>query len=675
MKFGKAVLGDYHQGTSREYLLTNGRGSYCCGSINGNNARQYHGLLIHSFSPPLDRFLTLHKIEETVNGISFAARRQIFAGKEKRSSGFAYLDSFEAAPFPCWIYSAGGTFLKKEICMPYQRDMILIKYSVIAGAPGKADFKADLFFNYRNTEEVTTFLNEEMVRDQYNIYNDNSKIKVSFDHNKSDFFLYICGSTKSLTLSAVDTAALPGKDFYGNEVDPVVCKNIAYDIDLNDRGETRLDSSYRFAEIHGELSVGDEFYVVGSMEEINNTLDPAALYKSELERVRVLKKAASKSDPFIQDLAYAADTFIVSRQSTGEKTVIAGYPWFGDWGRDTMIALPGLTLATGRFDDARSILKTFAHYCSRGMLPNKFPDYEGQELMYNTIDASLWYFYGVSRFLEYTGDYNFIKEFIFPTLLEILDFHIKGTRFGIKAAEDGLLSGGDKDTQLTWMDVKYQGWAVTPRYGKAVEINALWYFALQTGAALAKKFTGKDGIYETYAAKVKKSFGQVFWNSEGGCLYDYVTEEEHNSDIRPNQIFAVSLTPDLLDDTKNKKVVDTVMKYLYTPQGLRSLSADNSRFRGTYLGSLYERDSVYHQGTVWSHLMGHFITACRRVYGKSTPVSLLLDGLKNHFYEAGCINNVSEIFDGNAPHKARGCFAQAWAVGELLRVLDEEKLM
>jgi predicted glycogen debranching enzyme len=353
--------------------------------------------------------------------------------------------------------------------------------------------------------------------------------------------------------------------------------------------------------------------------------------------------------------------------------VLAGYPWFGDWGRDTMIALPGLTLSTGRFDDARSILATFAAHCSEGMLPNKFPNWDGEELMYNTIDASLWYFWAVDRFLAATGDHDFVRTRLWPVLQSIIDWHLKGTRYGIKVdPADGLVSGGDESTQLTWMDVKYQGWAVTPRWGKAVEINALWYNALRVMEILATRYSADSLLYRRQAELCHANFARAFWDPERRCLFDYRTPEGPNRDIRPNQIFAVSLPHSLLSPEQEKAVVDKVLEHCWTPHGLKSIAEDDPKFIGSYLGDLKARDSCYHQGTVWSWPIGHFIDAHRKVHGDTAKLKLLLAGLEDHFYQEACVNNVSEIFDGAPPHAARGCSAQAWSVGELIRVLKED---
>ncbi len=663
MKFGKSLVGEYQQGTQREYLVTNGLGSFSSGSINGNQARLYHGLLVSSFVPPLDRYMTLHKVEETLNGQNLATYRTLQADQETRGEGFRFLDSFEITPFPTWIYGVNGVMLQKELFMPFEREMVVVKYTVLSSVNAVNSLNGDLFFNYRPFDKMTV---EARLEDfQYRITAKKNGIQVEFDAERPPMSISSSGQCY-----LTETQKEIEEDFYGNAVEEILRTHIAYDIELSERGDTGLDTSLKIASIEMKLAEGETGWFVASMEP-GELINVGELYEQEVQRVQALKDAVSTSDSWMRDLAQAADTCIVSRKSTGGKTILAGYPWFGDWGRDTMIALPGLTLSTGRFEDARSILKTFAIYCDQGMLPNKFPDWEGETLRYNTIDASLWYVYAIFKYLEYTGDDEFIREHIYPTLKKIIDWHIRGTRYGIRVDEDGLITGGDADTQLTWMDVKYKGWAVTPRYGKAVEINALWYNALCVMENVARQFGDDTSLYREYAKKVEAHFEATFWNEKGGCLYDYVADGVKHTEIRPNQIFAVSLPYTLLSEEKNKQIVDTVLEKLYTPHGLRSLSADHEQYTGRYFGTLYQRDACYHQGTVWGWLMGHFITAYLKVYPDKDRARLLLQGLKSHFYQEGCIHNFSEIFDGDAPHAARGCFAQAWSVGEVLRVLKE----
>jgi predicted glycogen debranching enzyme len=374
--------------------------------------------------------------------------------------------------------------------------------------------------------------------------------------------------------------------------------------------------------------------------------------------------------------ALAADQFIVRREQDKLHTVIAGYPWFSDWGRDTMIALPGLCLTTKRYYEAASILLNFSKYVSRGMIPNRFPD-AGDEPDYNTFDATLWFFHAVAEYFKKTGDRKTLHA-IYPALVECLHGHLNGTRFGIRAdPEDGLLRGGDGSTQLTWMDAKIGAIAFTPRAGKPVEIQALWFNALCELSGFAALFEDAktQTLCDEWRAKVKTHFVEKFWNENARCLFDCINGDDKDESVRPNQIFAVSLPHALLDGEKAKAVVDVVQRELLTPFGLRSLSTHDPKYRGLYLGDQWLRDSAYHQGTVWTWPLGAFLTAYLKVHARSEEakreVRAWLQPLAAHL-DAACIGSINEIFDGDAPHTPRGCFAQAWSVAEVLRVWVDE---
>ncbi|MGH8310264.1 MAG: amylo-alpha-1,6-glucosidase, partial [Steroidobacteraceae bacterium] len=400
----------------------------------------------------------------------------------------------------------------------------------------------------------------------------------------------------------------------------------------------------------------------------------AAAFNAEMQRqARLLDGVPATAPEWIRTLTLAADQFIVQRaDSAGRavgKTVIAGYPWFGDWGRDTMIALPGLALATDRAPDAASILRTFAAAASEGMLPNRFPD-SGETPEYNTVDATLWYFHAIDAYLGVADDRALLRE-LYPALKEIVECHRRGTRYGIHMdPSDGLLFAGEAGVQLTWMDAKVGDWVVTPRIGKPVEINALWHFALtrmgEWAGTLGEPAAASD--YSNAASRVATSFARRFWFAEGGYLYDVIDTPDGGVDasLRPNQIFAVSLGTELLDDTRERAVVDTCARELLTPVGLRSLSRRHADYVPRYRGGPRERDGAYHQGTVWSWLLGPFALAHFRVYGDAAHARALLEGIAGHLGEA-CLGTVSEIFDADAPHAPKGCFAQAWGVSETLR--------
>ena len=665
MDIGTSILGKYELGTEREYLLTNGLGSFSNGSINGNHARQYHGLFISSLIPPLDRFMLLHKVEEVLNGEDLSVSKEIKGNKTYIKEGYKYLNKFSYEDFPKWTYHYEGSFLEKEQFMVFEREILGLSYKNISVLGEKNNLKLNFFLNYRDIHKMLKL--HQHYKYSFELIKDFLKITIE-EINKS-FYLKTNGK-----IVINEDISEKEYDFQGNLIKSFTKEALAYDIELGERGDSNLDSSINSFYIEKDLENQEELWVLVINEDINkNTYDFYELYEKERNRIKELKDTASKENDFVRDLVQAGDTFIVRRASTKEKTILAGYPWFGDWGRDTMIALPGLSLASGRFDDARSILKTFSKYVDKGMLPNKFPDYHGEELMYNTIDASLWYFYAIHKFIQYTKDYSFVKKELLNSLEEILKYHMEGTRYGISVDEkDGLLQGGDKKTQLTWMDVKYKGVAITPRYGKTVEINALWYNALRIYEDICKNINkAYPTKYKEVYEKIEKNYLGTFWNEEKKCLFDYVADGLKDCDIRPNQVFALSLPYSLVPEKEARAIVNTVLKELYTPRGMRSLSKNNEKYLGLYYGSLCSRDSCYHQGTVWSWPLGHFLEAHYKSYKDKGFIKKLMEGIKEHFYNDGAIKNISEIFDGNEPNEPRGCFAQAWSVGEILRISKE----
>ena len=400
--------------------------------------------------------------------------------------------------------------------------------------------------------------------------------------------------------------------------------------------------------------------------------------KAYTDRMYELIRRNPARDIFSAHFTWAADAFIVDRASTGLKTVMAGYPWFADWGRDTMIALTGLTLCTRRFEDCEKILKSFAMYEKNGLIPNVFPNSADDQPMYNTMDASLWYFYAVERYLHYTGgeeNYAFIRDEIFPVLKKIIYAYENDTDYSIGMDSDGLVYGGSEKDQITWMDVRVGDWVVTPRHGKPVEINALWYNALRVMEMLCDKF-GRDGShYAGLADKVRTSFVRKFWNERGGYLFDVADPCEDR--IRPNQIYAVSLPYTMLDRHKELSVVDCVSRHLLTVYGLRSLSSTDPEYKPAYIGRLIDRDAAYHMGTSWGFLMGGYISAFCKVHDHSPYAIRRCKEICSRFLDHmndGCINGVAEIFDGDFTCTSRGCFTQAWSVGEMLRAYTEDVL-
>jgi len=448
-------------------------------------------------------------------------------------------------------------------------------------------------------------------------------------------------------------------------------RNFEYDAE-RERGLDFSEDLFNPLVLRFDLRLRRQASVIASTEQ--RDVAKVEYRESEITRRRNAKLSSPVEDDFVQTLAAAADQYIVSRGD--QKTVIAGYHWFSDWGRDTMIALPGLTLPTGKHEVARSILRTFAKHADQGMLPNRFPD-AGETPEYNTVDATLWFFEAARAYLAYTGDLEFVRDELYPVFADIVLWHVRGTRYGIKVDPSGLLSSGEPGVQLTWMDAKVGDWVVTPRRGKPVEIQALWYNALCIMEDLARHFGDEAGQkrYRSMATLARWSFNRLFWNEPTGCLYDVVNGGPPDASIRPNQIFAVSLTHSMLSTERAKAVVEKVQEHLLTPYGLRTLAPSDPQYRGRYTGGPTERDGAYHQGTVWPWLMGPFISAYVKVNGDSEAArrqaAAWLAPLKDHLADGG-LGHISEILDGDSPQRPCGCIAQAWSVAEILRALVED---
>ena len=651
MFFGKSYWKSENQGIQKEWLLSNGIGGFSSGTIIGMNARRYHGLLTASLLPPAERYLILSQVSEHVvlNDEEFFLHS--FKTHDYTAHGEYYLEAFHYNAVPEFHYRIGKTTIVKKICLRYRMNQVAVVYH-IKNVHNKGNIKLIPLINFRNYHYLSFH--------QYMTFSadaDGRRIEITpFNMDK-----------KILLDCSEGTVVLKNQCFF-------------YSMDYpyeRDRGLNSIEDHYIPCYYEIELKPGEEktiTFVCGIDEPIDN-LDGEAVIKNEEKRQQSIVEGFNE-DPFMKQLLLAADKFIVFRKSTNAKTIIAGYPWFTDWGRDTMIALPGLTLAARRYEDARDILYTFARYEKKGLLPNVFPDGEGNPA-YNTVDAALWYFEAVYKYYKYSGDLTFIKENIFPVLVRIIDGYKKGTEFCINMDKDGLITAGNEDTQLTWMDAKAGNWVVTPRHGKAVEINALWYNALRVISTFQELINGVDEEYGSLAEKAGKSFVEKFWNEHSNCLYDVVNKQGKDDRIRPNQIIAVSLSFPVLEGSLAKYVVDAVHSELYTALGLRTLSPRDSQYRGIYSGDQYARDGAYHQGTVWAWILGQFITAYARVYRNDENLVNILEAFFLPFHDHlrdACIGSISEIFDGNEPLIPRGCFAQAWSVSEILRAYAENYL-
>ena len=629
-----------------EWLETNGLGGWASSTIIGAHTRRYHGLLVAALSPPVGRTVLLSKLDETVefNKEQIELGTNLFPGTI-HPEGYRYLRTFSKNLFPHFIFETDGVRLQKTIAAVNGENTTLILYEVLE-APSVFTLKLQPFMagrDYHGLMHANDTLNQHLEFKS-------GILTASLYDNLPALYLFV-----------------PNAEFTAN---PQWHYNFEYAVEKY-RGQDFQEDLFTPGTFALQLKNGDRLGVMVSLRHPagRNAFD---LFDREKDRRKKLIAPLKVRDEITETLTLAADQLIVQR---GEnlKTILAGYHWFTDWGRDTMIALPGLTLATGRFDDAKKILQAFARHISQGMLPNRFPD-SAQEPEYNTVDATLWFFIAIYRYLRYTADKDFVRDELMPVLQDIIDWHDRGTRYNIHVDADGLLSAGAPGVQLTWMDAKIGDWVVTPRSGKSVEINALWANALAIYAWLSKRFGQIDQAknYARRTGQVKERFVEAFWFKEGGYLYDYLDGNIRDASIRPNQIMAIGLPYPLLENEKARRVFQIVMDKLYTPFGLRSLAPEDPDYKPKYGGNIFQRDSAYHQGTVWSWLLGPFLTALVRVNGSDgkSKARKLIDELKPHFQDAG-IGTVSEIFDADAPHAARGCISQAWSVAEVLRVYTE----
>ena len=656
----KDALTPMSVGVQKEWVLPNGIGGYAGSSVTGAHARKHHGYLIASLHPPVERFVILSKITECLirssEKIDFTVEQYLADdGSTAYRKGIEYLNSFTYDGLVHFTTKAPEFTMTKTLAFEHGKNTISISYD-IQNDGESATLVLTPLFNYRVHHEASTI--------------DTLKFDTTYEQPE---IRLVPQQNKDVTIRLFtdDGTVVPCEEKYTTGM------QLQKELDVE---SDALDDNYTPYQIEFPLDAGcrKKISIVCTIEDVYEK-DAFATAAAEMARFDALEKKAGYHDELAETLTIAADHFLAYRQSTGLMTVLAGLPWFTDWGRDTMIALTGLTLSTRRYQDARDILTTFARYVHHGMVPNMFPD-EGTAPLYNTADASMWYFYAVGKYLDYTGtpeDYAFVQETIYPKLKEIIAAYEHGTDFSIYMEEDGLIHAGSGLDQVTWMDVRVGDWVATPRHGKPVEINALWYHALCLMEEWATRF-GEDGShYAALAAHAKESFAKEFWNEKDGCLYDVVDGLEGDATLRPNQIYAVSLPHRMLDADKEKKIVDKVYEKLYAKTGLRSLSPDDKEYHPTYEGCLDKRDHAYHQGTSWGFLLGGFLTAYVHVYGTSkeviTQVDAMLDATREQFYH-GCIGSIAEIFDGDEPHTSRGCYAQAWSVGEILRAYTEDIL-
>ena len=657
----------FKEGIKREWAVTNGIGGYAGSSMIGAHSRTHQGYLIASLHAPIERYLVFSKINETATvgtrTLSFETSQHRASGKTVYTEGQKFLTSFIYDGSVHYTYETDNFSFEKHITLKRNANVCAVSYELTAG-DSDCTFTLTPLFNYREHSESSTpdtLRFETFTEDRtfYLVPEKNKDIAIRFQTSEGTF-------SERKTVYDVDMQLQIEVDL---ETDGLDCHYCPVDLSIAVPANTTKKVSIL-------CSIGDvnERPAPVSGTEAFSILEENARCHAELF------EKAGYHDSFANQLVLASDQFLTYRESTKMMTVLAGLPWFTDWGRDTMIAFTGLTLCTKRFKEAEEILLTFARYIRHGIVPNMFPD-DNMPPLYNTVDASLWYFYAVYQYLHYNPAAEaeaFVKEQIFPHLKEIISAYEKGTDFSIYMEDDGLIHAGSGLDQITWMDVRVGDWVATPRHGKPVEINALWYNALRIMESLCEKFDEDASAYRTRAEQVKESFNAKFWDSANQCLFDGVDGDEPDDHIRPNQVYAVSLPFSLLPEEQEKAVVALVEKELFVGCGLRSLAPDHPDYHGIYCGALAKRDAAYHHGTAWGCLLGRFFSAYMKVNHHSSSAAAnavrMLEPVRKHLTDSGCIGSISEIFDGDAPHNPRGCYAQAWSVGEVLRCYCEDIL-
>jgi predicted glycogen debranching enzyme len=649
-------------GRRREWLVTNGLGGYASGTVAGVVTRRYHGLLVAALPAPLGRVVMLNHLLERIR---LPSRGVTWLGDEDEVAGpnvSRHLVEFSLElGLPVWRYDVGGAVIEKRVLMPYGQNTVHVTYRLLAGdGPVRLTLRPSTQFRpYEAPVNESAAGDYELraVRNRYEVIG-----PVEFPALR----LRLLGTQAALTIDERGASSVP------------------YEVEAS-RGYPSVGSLWSPGYCRADLQLDTPVTLIASTEswDVLEALSPEEASAAEIDRRRrLLGMAGNLPSNLAAELVLAADQFIITPAGRIEeaararaagadvRTVIAGYHWFTDWGRDTMISLEGLTLCTGRQHEAAFILRTFAQYVRDGLIPNMFPD-GAREGLYHTADATLWFFHAVDRYRRRTGDMTLVAELL-PVFVDIVRHHVAGTLFGIGLdASDGLLRQGAAGYQLTWMDAKVDDWVVTPRRGKAVEINALWYNALRMLESWARQLGVSIEVEAgELAARCRESFNRRFWYDAGGYLYD-VVDGEHGDDpaCRPNQVFAIALDHPILDEARWPAVLDVVRERLLTPVGLRSLAPGHPDYKPKYYGDLRSRDAAYHQGTVWAWLIGPFVDAWLKLHpADRVTAARLLDGFDAHLGDA-CVGSISEIFDADAPYVPRGCVAQAWSVAEVLRSL------
>lgn len=635
----------------QEFLITNGIGGYASSSIAFANTRRYHGLLVAASNPPTGRNVLVHKVEErikTVDGYADLSTNKY--GNAIYPSGFEYLTEFERAPIATWTYQGDDWAVTKEVMMIKGTNSTMVVYTNLGEKA--IEIEVHPLFSMRDYhgslhENHYDFWYMDIKQGiKVHPYPDSPPIYMR--HNSGEFVEH--------------------RSWY---------KGFHYDREVY-RGLEANEDSYRIGYVTTTIKPGMSMHVTFSDSDKKLGTKPQTV-RNQINKDVEVQNTVANSNTYLRDLLVSGDQFLVTRAATKSKTILAGYHWFTDWGRDTMIAMRGLTISTHRKKESESILKTFFQYLDQGMLPNRFPDHETEALEYNTIDATLWLFIVMYDYYHTFNDLKFVKRYI-SDLESVIQHHITGTRYNIHVNDQGFVQGGEDGWQLTWMDAKVDGFVVTPRIGSPVEINVLWYNALKIFQELSTAVGHQPEIeIKKYRKLIKKNFKDQFLNDQG-YLNDFIDLEGNpNTDFRCNQIYAVSLPFSLLTKKEEKAIVKQVGKKLLTDYGMRSLDQSNASFVGTYGGNPWSRDTAYHQGTVWTFVIGEYLEAYLKVNDYSqkskSKVAKLLLPLKDHFYNSNCIHGISEVFDGDTPDQGRGCINQAWSVAALIKLyMDHPEL-
>ncbi len=660
------VCGNLEQSIALEWLCTNGLGGSACGTVSGVNTRKYHGYLTVAARPPVERYVMLAHLEDRVwiGDRSYPLSANEFPDVID-PLGYENIVDFSYQYGPIWRYRCGDALLEKSITMAHGQDTVSVRYRLLEPSAQRVPLRLHVqpMLAGRHFHATTTAANRPQwelaqrssTRDPLMLSTPQCPIKLFISHNADHFSEGPCW-WYNFTLRSECTRGYP------------------------DRDDLWTPGALEFV-----LRPGVSAGLICSTRPVAITEQAGIIARETQRRAALEIKLDDPSEPadLARKLALAADQFVVSRDgeknSSGKMSVIAGYPWFEDWGRDTFISLAGLSLVTGRFHVARSVLVTFADHIRDGLVPNRFPD-ESDHPDYNTVDASLWFVHAAYQYWRYSGDHALLRDYLYAPLNQIIDCYRAGTRYGIRMDSDGLIRGGEPGVQLTWMDAKIGNDVVTPRYGKPVEINALWFNALkimETVARLAVHFARADEL-STLAVKVQAAFCARFWNPDAGCLFDVIADDGYgDASIRPNQIIALGLPFGMLGDSKARSVVNVVRNKLLTPMGLRTLAPGSPGYQGRYMGDQNARDHAYHQGTAWPWLMGPFVSGYVKTMGGNAQARAdaweYLKPFAAHLTQAG-LGSISEIADGDSPNTPRGCFAQAWSVAEVLRPLWEDVL-